>query len=68
MMNKGFILLEYIQNRKNVADMFMKPMTKMKLNTFIKIIVDIQSSLSKLGILAQTTGAGEYIDCISAVE
>ena len=36
--NKGSILLEYIETEKNVADMFTKPMTGIKLNTFRKII------------------------------
>ena len=39
-MMKGFILLEYIETKKNVADMFTKPMTRIKLNTFRKVIVD----------------------------
>ena len=37
--NRGSILLEYIETEKNVADMFPKPMTGIKLNTFRKIIV-----------------------------
>ena len=38
-MNKGSILLEYIETKKNVADRFMKPMTRIKLNTFRKTII-----------------------------
>ena len=38
-MNKGSILLKYTETEKNVADMFTKPMTGIKLNTFRKIIV-----------------------------
>ena len=41
--NKGSILLEYIETEKNVPDMFTKPMTRMKLNTFTKVIVGIPS-------------------------
>ena len=37
--NKGSILLEYIEAEKNVANMFTKPITEIKLNTFRKIIV-----------------------------
>ena len=37
--NKGPILLGYIETEKNVADVFTKSMTGMKLNTFRKIIV-----------------------------
>ena len=37
--NKGSILLEYIETEKNVADMFTKPMTGIKLNIFRKFIV-----------------------------
>ena len=37
--NKGSILFEDIEREKNVADVFMKPMTGIKLNTFRKIIV-----------------------------
>ena len=37
--NKGSILLEFIEIEKNVADVFMKPMIGIKLNTFRKIIV-----------------------------
>ena len=36
--NKGSILSEYVETEKNVADVFMKPMTGIKLNTFRKII------------------------------
>ena len=36
--NKRSILLEYIETKKNVADMFMKPMAGIELNTFRKII------------------------------
>ena len=32
--------------------MFTKPMTWIKFNTFLKVIVGIQSKLNKLGILA----------------
>ena len=38
--NKGSILLEFIETEENVADVFTKPMTRIKLNTFRKIIVD----------------------------
>ena len=41
--NKGSILLESIETKKNVVDMFTKPMTRTKLNTFRKIIEGIQS-------------------------
>ena len=37
--NQGSILLEYIETEKNVADMFTKPMTGIKLNTFRKVKV-----------------------------
>ena len=37
---KGLILLESIETEKNVADVFMKPMTGIQLKTFRKIIVD----------------------------
>ena len=37
--NKGSILLEYIETEKNVADVFTKAMTGIKLNTLRKIIV-----------------------------
>ena len=37
--NKRFILLEYIEE-KNVADMFTKLMTGIRLNTFRKIVID----------------------------
>ena len=37
--NKGSILLESIETEKNVANVFMKPMTRIKLNPFRKIIV-----------------------------
>ena len=37
--NKGSILLEYIETEENVADIFMEPMTRIKLNTFRKVIV-----------------------------
>ena len=37
--NKGSILLEYIETENNVADVLMKPMTGKKLNSFRKIIV-----------------------------
>ena len=37
--NKGSILLEYIETEKNVINVFTKPMTGIKLNTFRKIIV-----------------------------
>ena len=37
--NKGLILLEFIETEKNVADVFTKPMTGIKLNNFRKIIV-----------------------------
>ena len=36
--NKGSIVLESIETEKNVANVFMKPMTGIKLNTFRKII------------------------------
>ena len=36
----GSILLEHIETEKTVDDVFMKPMTGIKLNTFRKIIVD----------------------------
>ena len=36
--NKGLILLKYIETEKNVANMFTKPMTRIKLKTFRKII------------------------------
>ena len=36
---KGSIPLENIETEKNVDDVFMKPMTGIKLNTFRKIIV-----------------------------
>ena len=39
--NKGSILLEYIEKGKNVADVFTKPMTGIKLNTFRKVIVGV---------------------------
>ena len=35
-MNKGSILLEYIETEKNVVDIFMKPMTRIKSNTLSK--------------------------------
>ena len=37
--NKESILLEYIEIEKNVVNMFTKPMTDIKLNTFRKISV-----------------------------
>ena len=37
--NKGSILLEYIETEKTVADVFTKPMTGIKLNIFRKIMV-----------------------------
>ena len=37
--NIGSIVLESIETEKNVADVFRKPMTGIKLNTFRKIIV-----------------------------
>ena len=37
--NKGSILLAYIETKKNVSNVFMKPMTGIKLNTFRKFIV-----------------------------
>ena len=37
--NKELILLEYIETEKNVANIFPKPMTGIKLNVFRKIIV-----------------------------
>ena len=37
--NKGSILLESIKTVKNVANVFMKPMTGIKLNIFRKIII-----------------------------
>ena len=36
--NKGLMLLEYTETEKNGADVFMKPMTGIELNTFRKII------------------------------
>ena len=32
--NRGSLLLEYIETEKNVADIFMKPITGIKLNTY----------------------------------
>ena len=37
--NEGFILLKHIDTEKNVADLSIKPMTRLKLNTFRKVIL-----------------------------
>ena len=36
----SFFFLEYLETEKNVADIFMEPMARIKLNTFRKVLVD----------------------------
>ena len=40
---KNTIKVQYIQSENNVADVFTKPMTKLKLSNFIKMIVGSQT-------------------------